>query len=217
VNCDQAFDLLTDPSHPRRAALQDHLSDCPRCRQMQEVLAPALELFESGAQSMHERADSTDRQPALLSSETLQLADQAANELITSRSTMSQSRLASRRSFFVACSRYAAVFLLGASAALGFAISRSGEGETPIQPQASQCIWKKSSAGEREVQVRPRQLVNSCVACHAQDKLARPGIPLDEFSTPNRNDEADTEEAAALSDAFNWHICLHTSHRSHAV
>lgn len=45
MNCDHAFDCLTDPARRNDEALQSHLDDCPRCRDMAEVLSPALDLF----------------------------------------------------------------------------------------------------------------------------------------------------------------------------
>ncbi len=42
MNCDTAFDLMTDAEGAASLALANHLAGCPRCRQMQETLAPAL-------------------------------------------------------------------------------------------------------------------------------------------------------------------------------
>jgi len=42
MNCDQAFEHLTDPEQGDAAALQAHLDGCPRCRDMAEILEPAL-------------------------------------------------------------------------------------------------------------------------------------------------------------------------------
>ena len=45
MNCDTAFDLMTDANGSRSGALARHFVTCPRCRQMQETLAPALEFL----------------------------------------------------------------------------------------------------------------------------------------------------------------------------
>ncbi len=45
MNCDTAFDLMTDAEGAGSLALANHLAGCPRCRQMQETLAPALEFL----------------------------------------------------------------------------------------------------------------------------------------------------------------------------
>ena len=46
MNCDQAFDCLTDSRRRHSAELERHLANCPRCRQMHDTLEPALDLFD---------------------------------------------------------------------------------------------------------------------------------------------------------------------------
>lgn len=46
MNCDEAFELMTHPADYNCDELQWHLQMCPRCRQMQETLAPALTSFQ---------------------------------------------------------------------------------------------------------------------------------------------------------------------------
>ncbi|NQV26675.1 MAG: hypothetical protein HQ518_20165 [Rhodopirellula sp.] len=46
MNCDQAFDALTDKHVRNSDSLIQHLDDCPRCRDMVDMLAPALNLFD---------------------------------------------------------------------------------------------------------------------------------------------------------------------------
>lgn len=45
MNCDLAFDCLTDPARRDSAELADHLARCPRCRDMAEALEPAIDLL----------------------------------------------------------------------------------------------------------------------------------------------------------------------------
>lgn len=45
MNCDQAFDALTDISQRNHRELCRHLDDCARCRDMADLLDPALNLF----------------------------------------------------------------------------------------------------------------------------------------------------------------------------
>ena len=45
MNCDTAFDLLTDPNGSRSSALAEHFETCARCRHMQQTLAPALDFL----------------------------------------------------------------------------------------------------------------------------------------------------------------------------
>ena len=45
MNCDQAFDALTDNHLRDSSELILHLDSCPRCRDMADMLDPALDLF----------------------------------------------------------------------------------------------------------------------------------------------------------------------------
>jgi hypothetical protein len=45
MNCDLAFDCLTDPARRQCAELTEHLTRCPRCRDMAEALEPAIDLL----------------------------------------------------------------------------------------------------------------------------------------------------------------------------
>lgn len=45
MNCDQAFDALTDTKLRDSIHLTQHLDQCPRCRDMADMLDPALDLF----------------------------------------------------------------------------------------------------------------------------------------------------------------------------
>ncbi|MEZ6047333.1 MAG: hypothetical protein R3C11_17475 [Planctomycetaceae bacterium] len=98
MNCDQAFELITDPrgrlqAHPASDQLEQHLQFCNRCRQMQEVLAPVLEPLqqnESGfepqefTQNTDHFGNSYDYDPQFLSikaEEVIRLADEAARRM----------------------------------------------------------------------------------------------------------------------------------------
>ena len=48
MNCDQAFDHMTSSAAGESPALREHLANCPRCREMREVLSPAAALFARG-------------------------------------------------------------------------------------------------------------------------------------------------------------------------
>jgi hypothetical protein len=49
MTCDEAFEALTDPRALKQPQLERHLAGCVRCRQMRDVLAPALALFAGDA------------------------------------------------------------------------------------------------------------------------------------------------------------------------
>jgi len=46
MNCDQAFDALTDNNLRNSDELIQHLDSCPRCQDMADMLDPALNLFD---------------------------------------------------------------------------------------------------------------------------------------------------------------------------
>ena len=46
MNCDQAFDSMTDNRLRGSSELHAHFATCPRCRDLADVLEPALGLFE---------------------------------------------------------------------------------------------------------------------------------------------------------------------------
>ena len=46
LNCNQTFDCLTDPIHRHSEEVEQHLATCPRCQDMADALAPALNLFD---------------------------------------------------------------------------------------------------------------------------------------------------------------------------
>ncbi len=56
MNCDEAFEHLTDPNLRDHQELRWHLELCPRCRQMKEILDPALELFDPPASDDEEES-----------------------------------------------------------------------------------------------------------------------------------------------------------------
>lgn len=57
MNCDHAFDCLTDATRRESAELVAHLAQCPRCRDMAEALEPALDLLSETATALTEPAD----------------------------------------------------------------------------------------------------------------------------------------------------------------
>lgn len=156
MNCDQAFDRMTDVTTLSDAALERHLTDCPRCRQMRETLSPALDAFSvaaAGSRSLREDAQA------------VQVARQAAVTL-ESRGAGSARR---RRTKW----KWGAVSLVagGVAAALllaigGFAPSndvgdRAAAGDHGDNVAA--CTWVQNDRGsERDA----RTVVLSCVACH---------------------------------------------------
>ena len=177
ITCDAAFDALTDPraTDPRgtgQPELEQHLASCARCRQMRDVLAPALALFAGEAPlerpglsaSRAEEGLSTRPSPpnALLSTAAVHAAGEAARKL-SSRHRRRPWRTTSLPELL----RTAAVFLLGIATA--FAIVTVGNDRPVATPAAAPppgaCLWTSAGQSQPE-QARAEQVILSCVACH---------------------------------------------------
>jgi hypothetical protein len=153
MNCDQAFDYLTDSARRESAALARHLAGCPRCRQLKDTLEPALDLFdelvpEPGIGSFDGTAPAT-------AEDTVRTAEQSAARL---SGWQSASRIRT-------AVRYAAVFLLGASLAFAVAVTQR-EISDRSAPAGSICAWKNRTEAADRDQPGATAVVLSCVGCH---------------------------------------------------
>ncbi len=57
MNCDQAFECITDPTVVGDDALDAHLQNCPRCRDMAEILEPALRFVNGQSEQSWSEAE----------------------------------------------------------------------------------------------------------------------------------------------------------------
>lgn len=154
MNCDQAFDYLTDSARRESAALARHLAGCPRCRQLKDTLEPALDLFED---LVPEPGIGSFEKTAPAAEESVRTAEQSAARLSGWRSP-SRIRTAVR---------YAAVFLLGASLAFAVAVTqREIVDGSPSAPDGSICVWKNRSAAPDRDKPGAVAIVQSCLGCH---------------------------------------------------
>lgn len=187
MNCDEAFDALTDPTESNHSALKWHLEFCPRCREMQAVLAPALAMFSGNAVSPGDSASASHRLldlPAqtgprfgdveqsrrgsskpFLTADALRVAEQIARTLRPSRS-----RVAVRW------------IMIGAAClmtALGvfFAMNANNSGQRLASEPAmlaDRCLWTERDAPPRQAPTEDassRWVVLSCVACHLEHSV----------------------------------------------
>lgn len=162
MNCDEAFDQLTDPKHRDSADLRWHLERCPRCRQMQDVLAPALDLFDAPGEMFMESPSLPPSGSGFLSAESILLAERTAAEL--SRSHVAEPPR--RKSFVMASLKYAAFFFLGAAVVFGIT-NFSADGKPAISAQPTQCLWQQQQQGSNsERSANSKSVVLSCVECH---------------------------------------------------
>jgi hypothetical protein len=178
MNCDDAFDALTDPRGRDAAALAAHLARCPRCRQMQQVLEPALsQLAEAdrpaAAVDPLAPTDGDDEPRSVstrpfLSGEALRIANAAALRLAKPAATCGQARRTGsgrlRVAFHTALSS-AALILFGALGA--WALSGGHRDFQPVPsaaPPPSRVCTRHEVARARSVDARAAIL--SCVSCH---------------------------------------------------
>ncbi len=172
MNCDQAFDAMTDPNGPDNRKLSRHLDSCPRCRQMYETLEPALGLF---AAVDGQPAETSTAIPARLASSSVRMAQQIAGRLLPtahgSRRSPSQRRLWS--------AMFAAI-VAGVLLSVGLS---SMSPHSPVAPPgaATDCPWLNRSAVSGDAP--SRAVVMTCVSCHLaqppgqqQDQAAMTGL-----------------------------------------
>ncbi len=176
MNCDMAFEHLTDPNRRGHDELQRHLAVCPRCRQMKETLEPAFDLLDAAAG--HEESDRSltnslvdqddwrigeaQSEPLRLSGEAVRLAEAAATELASA----SPSCRLLRRTAFCSALRYAAVFLAGVACSLAVVSLCTDHGRQVATPfSLKDCTFQRSEQlGHR--QFNAHSAVITCVACH---------------------------------------------------
>jgi predicted anti-sigma-YlaC factor YlaD len=163
LTCDEAFDFLTSPARHDSEELALHLAECPRCRQMREVLSPALGVLQSEPFG----ATSESAIPPSLSLEAIQLAETSAARL-RAESANRPPALKRRHRTRVWGAASAVLLLLGG-------IYWSARGADPaavaVVPmlEESRCLWKHPES-ERRDSPPIRSVVLSCVACHLDER-----------------------------------------------
>lgn len=169
MNCDQAFDYLTDPQRRESPALARHLADCPRCRAMRDALEPALELFHELAAEPDASAIAEGGQSGV-SVDSVRLAEQAAASL-AGPMPGGRPRLASWRVGL----GYAAAALLGAGIAL--AVHSTVEDPAASGPaQRSRCLWREHDS-IAPLEPESELLTAECMRCHFTAWLAPQSAP----------------------------------------
>ncbi|MBS0265288.1 MAG: hypothetical protein JSS02_25365 [Planctomycetes bacterium] len=165
MNCDTAFDLMTDSEGCHSRALVQHLESCPRCRQMLDALSPALDfLAEDTECELDALPDSTsshalDLHACPASAESLQIVRQASARL-EYRSGPSSAR--TRRTWGQSI-KYAAAFAAGVFLASVVLFPR--ERATSVVP--TECTrFQLASAESTRSSAETLQLAQSCAICH---------------------------------------------------
>lgn len=165
MNCDRAFELLTDPLNAGGPDLARHLADCPRCRQMQETLSPALHwLHESALAPVPWLRDAGSSGP-LLTREAVQVAAELARTLPAPRTD----RWGTVRKTLGIALVAAFGMLLGALAVeqrrgpthpADAALASFNPGTMTV------CLWTSSDSTRGLPLTSARSVVDSCMACH---------------------------------------------------
>lgn len=172
MNCDMAFDLMTDPNGGRSQVLREHLAQCPRCRQMQATLAPALdwltdaqrpdeEPLPAGGASNSGTSASGGAQTVVLG-EAVEIARLAA-ESLAQRTDAPGVRF---RRWLIAGARSAALVAAGAGVALAF-VPHYAPPAAPLQG-AGECRrhdLTAANAAEKSID-ELRRLIANCAVCH---------------------------------------------------
>ena len=164
MNCDTAFDLMTDANGSRSSALAQHFETCSRCRQMQDTLAPALEFLTQDEPSQDFSAGSGDspsseaggRQP-FVTVDSLRIAQQAAGRL----AAQADLPRAKRQHLAGQLTRYAAVFAAGLLLALALVPERD-RGKIQAGCTRREAAAASSGRSADTIQI----LALSCAVCH---------------------------------------------------
>jgi hypothetical protein len=174
MNCDMAFELMTEPQGSRSRALREHLDCCARCRQMQAALAPALEWLsdcatEPGEGQMPFAAPVAPRPavPEFAVAEAIAIAQESAARL-SQCGTPARTRF--RRCMGVAL-RSAALVAIGGFLALALSPADRRGNHAAGRPLPDQpLVCRRHEIAEPRSVARPRAevllLVASCAACH---------------------------------------------------
>ena len=163
MNCDQAFDAMTDPCEIDSPELSFHLASCTRCRQMFETLEPALGLFNAPVDADAREYERQDTQ-ALMSP--VQMAEQVAARLSAS-GLSTRTRTSRRRLLGTIFSATALGLLLCLSLTL---ILSGPHSSSPVMAQ--ECTWINRSlfSGKESASV----VTSTCVTCHSDQRSGNP-------------------------------------------
>src|SRR5262245_56858737 len=152
MNCDQAFDCLTDPVRRHSPQLEEHLAHCERCRQMQDTLEPALDLFD---ELVPEPDVSSRGGAATIAPESVRVAEQASARLLAA-GPKPPARYRSPIVRYAAAARVGA-FLMGLMGSMNNAVA-------PVE-NSSPCVFQSRNIN-RQAYPTPNAVVRQCMVCH---------------------------------------------------
>lgn len=214
MNCDQAFEHLTDRALRTGPELQAHLADCARCRNLLDVFGPAIELFDgpppvessrSSESVATLRAGTEGTRAPVLSPEAVRIAENLAADL--SARAKHSLPVPARTSRVV--TRYAAAFVVGACAAWAFVVLPSAEDNPNSLLPAGKCTREQVASTEGQSPERVKLVVQTCVTCHLESESGRideARFDLQINPGGSRSGPLDSEDLDVLRDA-GWNYC----------
>ncbi|WP_339729802.1 hypothetical protein [uncultured Gimesia sp.] len=198
MNCDEAFELMTHPTDHQCEELRWHLQMCPRCQQMKETLAPALESFQQVLDEstdldefdkfhaeFHQTADQESAsifpktgQP-FLSAETVRMAEQAAIRLRADAGVSQKAQPPATKPYQKRLLHAALILVAGFIMGWGMSLDVPQSQLSPVAnslPSQQPCLWiaQRENGTDPVVSKTDREKVSvqsvvlSCVACHLQ-------------------------------------------------
>lgn len=182
MNCDQAFDQMTSSAPQESTDLREHLAQCPRCREMREVLSPAVALFSAHVSDAPSQpaalprsvGDDSARRPSAASEESIQVAQELAAQL----SGQTSVQRAMRRRRPLGWTRGVALFAGGMLAASIVAMCASavipeGKSQHGVNPaHGTKCTWLNKHRTHSSRRETAKDVVVGCIACHVADRSA---------------------------------------------
>lgn len=168
MNCDQAFETMTSRDTELGHELEQHLSGCPRCREMAEVLSPVLAELHSVRQAL----DSEEKFPSVREDWGVKLARRTAQDL-SQRSARPPRRETASTAWKSRIALASLILLIGVTGGWGMMLFQSEHSSSV--PAATlfaseNCTWKNP---ERVDSRSPQTVTLTCIACHFPGEAGR--------------------------------------------
>ncbi len=167
MNCDQAFERLTEANATADAGLVRHLEQCPRCRAMQQTLSPALDWLQSASHDdfTPSARSWTPGDSPLLTDESVAIATEVARRF-PRRGLGCYSRKALGMALVAMFGMAFGVFAIGKPPE-----SAHVNTSNALPPQATACLWPPRDDENTLLRGNAQAVVDSCIACHVPAML----------------------------------------------
>lgn len=161
MNCDHAFDEMTRTDLAPSPELEQHLRQCPRCREMSEILSPVLSGLKRENELLQQHVSGTSIAPA----------QKPVRSRVVSSDSLPHTPHFLSRSHQVGALwlKVAAVFFAGFGVVIGTLLvqaqfaARSSSPATLFPATAADCTWLNR---DNVSDSTPRTITLTCIACH---------------------------------------------------